>query len=393
MKQFLILVFSLFLSFNINAQLIYNETFEKDTVWPNVRQQFGTPHAFNVVDFQGGKRGRFELRDSDPMTSNGTRAEVLFNTSQKEMWYSFNHYLPSAEYAFDSNGEILNQWHQGGGMSPSLSFRTRSGKYQVQVGNTKDTRKVYDLGIIKYDVWVTWVFHVIHSSGTDGLLEIWQNGVKIFTLNGGNMYSGLEFPRWKLGIYKDDWNYEETTDSKLRVFYVDNVRQGDKTANFDIMNSVPVIVAPPPPPPPVDTPIVDSPIVQNPDTPIVVVPTWGVTHFVLINAGTEKEVMFIEDGQTISLSKLGFTKCNIRAVTTPGTSSVLFKLTGQQTRTFIDNKSPYALQGDDGSGNYYYGTWNPPALGTYTLLAESYSEDNAKGNKGISKKITFTIIK
>ena len=118
----LITLFLMLFTLATSAQVTYTESFEGATVWPNVRQQFGTPHAFTVVDFGGNKVGRFELRDTDPMTSNGTRAEVLFGTSEREMWYSFNHYLPGAQYAFDSNGEILNQWHQGGGMSPSLSF-------------------------------------------------------------------------------------------------------------------------------------------------------------------------------------------------------------------------------------------------------------------------------
>lgn len=50
------------ISLNCYAQVTYNETFEGATVWPGVHKQFGTPHAFTVVDFGGNKVGRFERR-------------------------------------------------------------------------------------------------------------------------------------------------------------------------------------------------------------------------------------------------------------------------------------------------------------------------------------------
>jgi hypothetical protein len=51
------------------------------------------------------------------------------------------------------------------------------------------------------------------------------------------------------------------------------------------------------------------------------------------------------------------------------------------------------LHGDDGSGNFFYGNWNPPALGIYTLKATPYSSNDAGGTAGTSKTITFTIVK
>ncbi len=69
------------------------------------------------------------------------------------------------------------------------------------------------------------------------------------------------------------------------------------------------------------------------------------------------------------------------------------ELSGEQSRRYTDSESPYALHGDDDDGNYYYGNWNPPALGTYTLKATPYTEDDAEGTAGNSKTITFTSVK
>ncbi|MCP2045715.1 Ig-like domain-containing protein, partial [Pontibacter sp. HSC-36F09] len=83
-----------------------------------------------------------------------------------------------------------------------------------------------------------------------------------------------------------------------------------------------------------------------------------VISFTLVNANNERDVLTIEDGAVISLASLPSSKVNIRANTSPGTvGSVRLELSGTQSRTYTDNKVPYALFGDNGNGNYYYGNW------------------------------------
>jgi hypothetical protein len=103
--------------------------------------------------------------------------------------------------------------------------------------------------------------------------------------------------------------------------------------------------------------------------------------------------MSITNGQTISLSALNLEKANIRAVLSQDAGSVKFALSGLQSKTYTDNAAPYALHGDSGSGNFYYGNWGPPALGTYTLTATPYTSDDASGTTGAAKTITFTFVK
>ena len=225
----------------IDSNLVYTEDFEGSNIFSGLHEQFGTSHAFNVATspvFEGSKSGRFELRDSDPIQSGGTRAEVLFpEQASLDRWYGFSVYFPSADYARDSYREIINQWHQGGGKSPSIALEIKDDRYMVVMPSgatgTGSSEKI-NLVPVSKDTWNTFAIHIKHSSGSDGLLEIWLNGERILSRKGANMYplSSSSEPRWKLGIYKWKWNGDLTTDTKKRVLYYDNIRVGSENATL-----------------------------------------------------------------------------------------------------------------------------------------------------------------
>ncbi|WP_276499515.1 InlB B-repeat-containing protein [Pontibacter litorisediminis] len=117
-----------------------------------------------------------------------------------------------------------------------------------------------------------------------------------------------------------------------------------------------------------------------------------VTGFVLVNSANEQDIQPIENGAVIQLSSLPSSKLNIRANTSPySVGSVMLELSGAQSKSYTDNAAPYALHGDDGNGNYYYGNWNPPATGTYTLKATPYSGSKGTGTAGVPLTVSFTI--
>jgi hypothetical protein len=250
------------------------------------------------------------------------------------------------------------------------------------------------MGAFEKDVWRAYVMHVKHSSGSDGLIEVWRDGVKILNRSGANAYKiegDIEMPNMKLGIYKSNWNGSGTTMTNVRVLYFDDIKLGNENATYAEMvptknGSTPTAPTEPTSP--------DGGSTTQPTSPTPTEPVTGlaVTDFKLVNSATEQEVMSITNGQTISLSTLRLAKANIRAVTTTDASSVKFALSGKQSKSYTDNSSPYALHGDDGDGNYYYGNWNPPAVGTYTLTATPYTKDGASGTAGTAKTITFTIV-
>ena len=226
-----------------SANLLYEETFEGSNPFSTAHSvEVGSwAHALQYTSpaFQGAKAARFELRESDPLVKNGTRAEVTIVKGSeghitKNAWYSFAAYFPADGFVKEEDTDLINQWHQDG--DPSASIRIKNDRFQFRVGSTKDNRQTIDLGQVTKDTWHEFVLHFVHSPGSDGLVEIWHNGKKIYTHNGGNMYDNGILPKWKIGIYKDTWNEEATTTPK-RVLYYDNVRVGGANATLADMTS------------------------------------------------------------------------------------------------------------------------------------------------------------
>jgi hypothetical protein len=332
--------------------------------------------ASTLQHYNGTKSVRFELRDTDPESHSGTRAEISFPMeTSNNYWYSYALYMPSAEYKDEPDDEVISQWHQGGGTSPGICMNVTNGHLNMRTPDNTRT----DLGPIEKDRWHTYVYHIIHSAGSDGLIEIWKDGVKIITRKGPSMYpltNGFTMPNWKMGVYKSDWNGTKTTSTNLRVLYFDDIKYGKSTATYDEML-----------PTGSGTTSTTSPTSGTTTTTNTSI---SVSSFTLVNSSTEKEVKTITDGSSLSLSSLGIKTANIRAITSGTIANVKFELSGTQSKTSTDAAAPYALMGDDGNGNYYFGNWAPPALGTYTLKATPY---DSKGVAGVSKTITFTFVK
>jgi hypothetical protein len=376
-------------SVNAIGNLIYHETADLSSLSTYPKLHVATSYGVTtsgIQFFNGTKSVRFELRDTDPEVQSGTRAELSFpDATNMHRWYSYALYIPSAQYKIDSDDDVITQWHQGGGATPALCLRVKNDHLYIRILGTWN-----DLGLFAKDKWVSYVLHVKHSASSDGLIELWINGQKVFTKTGANAYpvgSTYHMPNMKLGIYKSDWNGSGTTSTNLRVLYFDDIKIGNEYATYNDMAPSGTSTSTP-----TTDPVTTTPTAPTTD-PTTTTPTAdAVSGFVLVNSATEKDVMTITDGQTISLSALGLYKVNIRAITAT-TGSVKFALGGLQSKSSTDNKAPYALHGDDGSGNFYYGNWNPPALGTYTLKATPYTSDNASGTAGTSKTITFTFTK
>lgn len=113
-----------------------------------------------------------------------------------------------------------------------------------------------------------------------------------------------------------------------------------------------------------------------------------VVGYNLINANSNAIIQTLRDGAVLNLAALPTKNLNIQAVTSPPTvGSVNFALRGAQTRSFTENKAPYALFGDT-SGDYF--TWTP-AAGDYTLTSTPYSLANGGGTAGTPLTIKFKV--
>ncbi|THU39345.1 hypothetical protein FAM09_12605 [Niastella caeni] len=226
------------------AHILYHVNFEENNSFPSfLKIQTATPYGLQTVEtpvYEGKKAARFELRDSDPENSNGTRAEIAFpgtdNTIKPERWYAFAVFFPTNNFEPDTSDEVICQWHQGGKATPSLCFRTKADRIKLRIVPRANSKKWIDLGAIERNVWQYYVVHVKHSSQEDGLVEIWRDGKKLVTRSGANMYelnSGIyHTPKFKLGIYKADWNGSTVTKASKRVLYFDAIKIGDEHAEY-----------------------------------------------------------------------------------------------------------------------------------------------------------------
>lgn len=379
-------------SARVATNLVWADDLEGSTFFSTgMSRQTATTYGITTVTnpvYQGTKAARFELRDTDAKSNSGTRAEISFpDNTNLNRWYSYALYAPADGFKYDTDDDVITQWHQGGSLTPALCLRVKQDKLYVRVLSTW-----IELGAFDKDQWHAYVLHVKHSSSADGLIEIWKDGVKIMNRLGANMYKiegDLHVPNVKMGIYKSGWNGETKTGSSLRVLLFDDIKIGNENATYADMvpvkngSATTTPVKPTAPSTGSDNSTTPLPSVTTPTT------TMSVTDFKLVNAETEKDVMSITNGATISLSKLAVAKANIRAVVSSDVKSVKFELSGKQSKTTTDAAAPFALHGDDGKGNFFYGNWAPIPTGTYTLKVTPYNGTTA----GAAKTITFTVVK
>lgn len=216
------------------GNIIYEETFEGEKAFvQHIHRQLAGGHSFNTSTahaLDGQKSGRFELRKGDPVvTSSGIRAQVLFQNTlvdqlKNEGWYSFGLYLPSGGFTPDDDEESITYWRHDK-VSAHISLRIHQDRFKFRIGS-----ELVDLGPVVKDFWHQYVFHIKHSTGSNGLVEIWQNGKKVLSHTGKTSGSS-EQPVWKIGLYKHTWEKKSTTTSK-RVVYFDNVKIGNKNASY-----------------------------------------------------------------------------------------------------------------------------------------------------------------
>lgn len=109
----------------------------------------------------------------------------------------------------------------------------------------------------------------------------------------------------------------------------------------------------------------------------------AVTHYVLVDAAFDNDVMLIQDGMTINAADLP-DKVNIRAAVGNSVKSVAFDVNGQQ-RT--ENVAPFAAFGDL-SGDYLE---KELSHGMYTIEATPYLQTKKQGAAGAKLTIHFTI--
>jgi len=163
-----------------------------------------------------------------------------------EYWFGLSIYLPGGQ---PLEMGVLGQFHGRAdthlgerSRNPHLALRLYDGSWRVTMNwdskpNTYESgERVYDgskdwvLGAAEADKWTDWVIHVKLSYESDGLLEVYQDGQKVISHNGGNCYNDERGPYWKMGIYNASW--KDRPGIGARVAYHDELRVGGADASY-----------------------------------------------------------------------------------------------------------------------------------------------------------------
>lgn len=235
--------------------LTLTSTFEDASDFNKWIKEICRPTALQISSEVPARKGkysaRFEFAKSDVLNYNHyVRAEIRQpSDGEAEKWFGFSNYLPG-DFVTDQLAEKIAQWHEvpdwdlgENWRSPPISFGIENGRYYLQIlwaaaavntNNTKDGEKKVDLGPVDKMKWNDWVFHIKFSYKNDGILEVWKNKVKVFSLYGPNSFNDKVYPYFKIGIYKWGWDgWASYSPENKRVLYYDEVRIGNKNANLN----------------------------------------------------------------------------------------------------------------------------------------------------------------
>lgn len=234
--------------------ILFESTFENDTDFKKWHKEICRASALvisrEVTPRKGNGVARFEFAKTDVELYNKyVRAEIRQPSQvEAERWYGFSNYLP-ADFVTDPLAEKIAQWHEvpdfdkgENWRSPPISFGIENGRYYVQIlwaaaavntNRTVDGNRKVDLGPVDKGKWNDWVFHIKFSYKTDGILEIYKNKTKVFSLYGPNSFNDRTYPYFKIGIYKWGWNgWASYSPESKRVLYYDEVRIGNAKSNL-----------------------------------------------------------------------------------------------------------------------------------------------------------------
>jgi len=183
---------------------------------------------------------RYELNKYDKDVAGSKRTEAnRYSGSEPvvkvERWYGMSYYLGS-DYVTDKAPEIVTQWQSPKGVQPPLAIWTYNGHWMVarSYGSTSIKTTTTDIGAYTKGAWTDIVVHVKWSTSSDGLIEVWKNGSKVYTYAGSNTYSGQSKGNYlKTGIYKWPWKTGTySSNTTKRVAYIDEVRIGTSSAGY-----------------------------------------------------------------------------------------------------------------------------------------------------------------
>jgi Polysaccharide lyase len=132
-----------------------------------------------------------------------TNPKMEFN---KDYWYGYSIYLPYG-WEVPDKFELLTQIHytpdSGTPGSPPFGIYSGTGSWKVSNTNHLGEKKEWLLNSVYEDVgkWTDWVIHFKPSYESQGVLEVWKDGLLVATRYGSNTMQNKVGPYFKMGLY------------------------------------------------------------------------------------------------------------------------------------------------------------------------------------------------
>ncbi len=150
--------------------------------------------------------------------ANSHRSEMAFSTPGQSplgwKWAAVSIYLPS-DFCIDQSpmSVAFNTKANPDNYTTPFRLDIRGGRYiairaNIQTNGTVPNELEADLGPVVKGVWVDWIYHRNFAMDGTGFIEIYKNGIKVFSFNGPNWVTGDgRSPEGYLhtGLYKWPW--------------------------------------------------------------------------------------------------------------------------------------------------------------------------------------------
>lgn len=197
--------------------------------------QSATPDEISISKDTGAYTCKITVNKTDSDVGSNKRSEINRPTSAEPFkngavrWYGISYFLPTS-YVNDPAPELLFQQHEySGTASPHFAIWTIAGHWWIAINGIKQ----YDLGAYATGKWTNFVVYFKWSTGTDGLIEVYMNGLKVKSLPSANMPTDSYLPYLKVGIYKWPWKSGNPASSTTtRTIYIGAIRIGNDLATY-----------------------------------------------------------------------------------------------------------------------------------------------------------------
>ena len=248
------------------ATLTYNNGFESGKLGA-LRNSGNRPTVATSPTANGKYSGNFALT-RNMSTSYRTEATLTDGKGSfefgKEHWIGLNYYY--ADWAKDSSPEsapIQVHTTPSDWKNKNCQIKTKSGSIAAkstapffmsskngQVEIVTYGGKVRWTGPVEIKKWLNIVAHFRISAGSDGFVEMWKDGKKLFRADGPNSPKldscgkPVGDPYFKMGVYKWDWR-SKATSSNRRQLFIDDLKIATGSNGASLVSSASIKSTPP----------------------------------------------------------------------------------------------------------------------------------------------------